>query len=537
MSSSRDAVIIGAGHNALVAAFYLGRAGLHPLILERRPTAGGAASTDEIFPGFRCSTYAHSMAGLAPKVVEDMALGRHGLEVIRPDPVVFAPADDGRALILYRDTGADGRSARSIAQFSRRDAERYAEFAQTLARLAGVLRPLMLKTPPAMQAPALGDLWTMLGAGRALRGVGSKDMFRLLRWGPMPVADLVAEWFESEPLRAVIAARGIFGAALGPWSAGSGALLLLRAAFDPEPVSGATFVRGGMGKLAQALKEAAVQAGAEIRTGVEVTGIQAPDGVATGVTLASGEQISAKAVISGIDPRSTFLGLVDPTELQPDFVGRVRNYRSNGSLAKVNIALDGLPSFTAVRDSGDAAQMLAGRIHIGAEIDYLERAFDASKYGAYSQEPYLEAVIPSLSDPQLAPTGKHVMSIYAQFAPYRLRDLDWNSEREKLGDAVVNSLARYAPDLRGLIVNRQVITPLDFEQQLRMAGGHIFHGELALDQLFSLRPLLGWASYRTPVQGLYLCGSGTHPGAGLTGASGANAAREFLKDWKRRDRA
>ena len=537
MSNSRDVLIIGAGHNALVAAFYLGRAGLHPLILERRPTAGGAASTDETFPGFRCSTYAHSMAGLAPKVVDDMALGRHGLEIIRSDPVVFAPADDGRALILYRDTSAGGRSGQSIAQFSKRDAERYAEFAQTLARLAGVLRPLMLKTPPAMQAPALGDLWTMLGAGRALRGVGSRDMFRLLRWGPMAVADLVAEWFESEPLRAVLAARGIFGAALGPWSAGSGALLLLRAAFDPEPGSGVTFVRGGMGKLAQALKEAATQAGAEIRTGAEVTGIQTRDGVVTGVALASGEQISAKAVVSGIDPRTTFLGLVDPTELQPDFVGRVRNYRSNGVLAKVNIALDGLPSFAAAGESGNPRDRLAGRIHIGPEIDYLERAFDASKYGRFSEEPYLEAVIPSLSDPQLAPGGKHVMSIYAQFAPYRLRDTDWNAERERWGDAVVNTLARYAPDLPKLIIHRQVITPLDLEQQLGMAGGHVFHGELALDQMFSLRPLLGWASYRTPLQGLYLCGSGTHPGPGLTGASGVNAAREFLKDWKRRDRA
>jgi len=536
MSSSRDVVIIGAGHNALVAAFYLGRAGLHPLVLERRPIAGGAAATDEFHPGFRCSTYADSMAGLAPQVVEDMALARHGVEIIRRDPAVFAPADDGRALILYRDTAAGGRSAQSIAQFSKRDAERYADFAQTLARLAGVLGPLMLKTPPAMQAPALGDLWTMLGAGRALRGVGSKDMFRLLRWGPMAVADLVAEWFESEPLRAVIAARGIFGAALGPWSAGSGALLLLRAAFDPAPVSGVNLVRGGMGKLAQALKDAATQAGAEIRTGVEVAEIQARDGAVTGVTLSSGEQVSAKAVISALDPRSTFLGLVDPTELQPDFVGRVRNYRSNGVLAKVNIALDGLPSFTAARGPSDAGQLLAGRIHIGPEIDYLERAFDASKYGRFSEEPYLEAMIPTLSDPPLAPAGKHVMSIYAQFAPYRLRGTDWNAEREGLGDTVVNTLARYAPGLSGLIIHRQVITPLDLEQQLGLAGGHIFHGELALDQLFSLRPLLGWASYRTPLQGLYLCGSGTHPGAGLTGASGANAAREFLKDWKRRDR-
>lgn len=537
MSNSRDVVIVGAGHNALVAAFYLGRAGLHPLVLERRPVAGGAAATDELHPGFRCPTYAHSMAGLAPRVVEDMALARHGLELIRPDPAVFAPTDDGRALILYRDTSAGGRAVQSIAQFSKQDADRYPEFAQTLARLAGVLRPLMLKTPPAMQAPALGDLWTMLGAGRAMRAVGSKDMFRLLRWGPMAVADLVAEWFESEPLHAVLAARGIFGAALGPWSAGSGALLLLRAAFDPEPASGVCFVRGGMGKLAQALAEAATQAGAEIRSGAEVTGIQVRGGVAAGVTLKDGEEIAAKAVISGVDPRRTFLNLVDPIELEPDFVGRIRNYRSSGVLAKVNLAIDGLPSFTAMGKAGSGTQTLAGRIHIGPEIDYLERAFDASKYGAFSAEPYLDAVIPSLSDLELAPPGKHVMSIYAQFAPYKLRGADWDSRRDALGDAVVKALARYAPDLPALILHRQVITPKDLEEQLGMTGGHIFHGELALDQLFSLRPLLGWAAYRTPLRGLYLCGSGTHPGAGLTGASGANAAHEFLKDWKRKDRA
>ncbi|HUI41191.1 MAG TPA: NAD(P)/FAD-dependent oxidoreductase [Terriglobia bacterium] len=536
MPNSRDVVIVGAGHNALVAAFYVARAGLHPLVLERRPVAGGAAATEEFHPGFRSSIYAHAAAPLAPRVVQDMGLARHSLETIRPDPAVFAPAADGRALVLYRDSSSDGRSAQSIARFSKRDAGKYPEFAQTLARLAGVLQPLMLKTPPALGAPRPGDLWTLLGAGRALRGLGSRDMFRLLRWGPMAVADLAAEWFESEPLRAVLAGRGIFGAALGPWSAGSGALMLLRAAFDPEPASGVCFVRGGMGKLAGALAEAAAQAGAEIRTGAEVAAINVRNGEATGVTLTNGEEITAKAVVSGADPRRTFLGLIDPTELEPDFVGRVRNYRSSGVLAKVNLALAGLPSFAAAGNSAEGHAALAGRIHIGPEIDYLERAFDASKYGAFSAEPYLDAALPSLSDPELAPAGRHVMSIYAQFAPDKLRGAHWNAQREALGDAVVAALARHAPDLPGLILHRQVLTPLDLEVQLGLSGGHIFHGELALDQLFSLRPLLGWAGYRTPVRHLYLCGSGTHPGVGLSGASGSNAAREFLKDWKKRAR-
>jgi len=530
MPNTRDVIIIGAGHNALVTAFYLGRAGIHPLVLERRALAGGAAVTEEFHPGFRSSTLAHATAPLATKVVEDMDLASHGLEMIRPDPALFAPATDGRALVLHRNPE---RSVGSIAQFSKSDAGKYAEFARVLARLARVLQPLMLKTPPAVRAPSPGDLWTLLGAGRALRGLGSRDMFRLLRWGPMAAADLVSEWFESEPLRAVIAARGIFGAALGPWSAGSGALLLLRAAFDPEPVSGIAFARGGLGKLANALGEAATQAGAEIRTSAEVAEIKISDGAAAGVTLANGEEISARAVISGVDPPRTFLQLIDPSHLGPDFVGRVRNYRARGVLAKVNLALSGLPTFTALKKTGDASAALAGQIHIGPEIDYLERAFDASKYGHFSAEPYLEAVIPSLSDLGLAPAGQHVMSIYAQFAPYKLRGSEWGRESEALGDRVVDTLARYAPDLPGLILHRQVLTPVDLEERLGLTGGHVFHGELALDQLFSLRPLLGWAAYRTPLARLYLCGSGTHPGAGLTGASGANAAREFLKDWKR----
>jgi phytoene dehydrogenase-like protein len=534
MPETRDVVIIGAGHNALVTAFYLGRAGLHPLVLEQRPVAGGAAATDEFHSGFRISTYAHATAPLTPRIVQDMDLARHGLETIRPDPAVFAPLEDGRALVLHRDAA---RTAQSIAQFSQRDAQKYSEFANVLARLAGVLTPLMHKTAPGLGAAQPGDLWTLLGAGRALRGLGSRDMFRLLRWGPMAAADLVAEWFESEPLRAVIASRGIFGAALGPWSAGSGALLLLRAAFDPEPASGVSFVRGGLGKLASAMAEAATQAGAEIRTGAPVAQINTREGAVTGVTLTTGEEIQARAVISGCDPRRTFLSLVGPTHLDPQFIGRVQNYRSKGVLAKINLALAGLPSFPAAGQAPNGNHPLAGRIHIGPEIDYLEHAFDACKYGGFSAEPYLEVAIPSLSDNTLAPAGRHVMSIYAQFTPYELRGGDWTAQRENLGDTVIKTLARYAPDLPGLILHRQVLTPLDLEQQLGLTGGHIFHGELALDQLFSLRPLLGWAAYRTPLQGLYLCGSGTHPGVGLSGACGANAAREFLKDWKKRGRA
>jgi phytoene dehydrogenase-like protein len=352
-------------------------------------------------------------------------------------------------------------------------------------------------------------------------------MFRVLRWGPMAVADLVSEFFETELLRATIAARGVFGAFLGPWSAGSGTVLLLRAASDPHPAGSACFVRGGMGMLTSAMAAAAKAAGAEIRTSAEVAQVLVKDGAATGVVLSSGEEIAAKHVVSGADPRRTFLKLLDPAHLAPDFLVKMQHYRSPGIVAKVNLALDGLPKFRALQVANGA---LSGRIHIGPEIDYLERAFDDSKYGNFSRAPYLDVTIPSISDPTLAPSDKHVMSVHVQFAPYRLKEGTWPEQRNALGNAVIKTLAEYAPDLPSLVLARQVITPLDLEETYGFTGGHIFHGELALDQLFTMRPLIGWARYRTPIRSLYLCGSGTHPGNGLTGLSGANAAKEILKE-------
>jgi len=346
----------------------------------------------------------------------------------------------------------------------------------------------------------------------------------------MAVADLAAEYFETELLRAVVAARGVFGTFLGPWSAGSALVLLIRAAGDAHPAGSAFFAAGGMGALTQAMASAAQAAGAEIRSGAEVMEIRVKDGTASGVILSSGEEIDAGAVISNADPKRTLLKLTDPTHLAPDFLEKLQHYRGNGTVAKVNLALSGLPQFTALKNGNAAA--LTGRIHIGNEIDYLERAFDASKYGHFSPHPYLEATIPSLTDPTLAPEGKHVMSIYVQYAPYKLKG-DWETQRKPLGQAVVKTLAQYAPNLPELILTHQIITPQDLEDTYGLTGGQIFHGDLALDQFFTMRPLLDWARYRTPIENLYLCGSGTHPGAGLTGGSGANAAREILKDLKK----
>jgi phytoene dehydrogenase-like protein len=527
MAETRDVIIIGGGHNGLVIAFYLAKAGFKPLVLERRSQAGGAAITEEFSPGFRCSTLAHSAGPLLPEIVTDMQLARHGLKLVTPEIAVTALSPDGRALMLHNDVN---RAAQEIARFSQKDAAQYPVLQASLQKIGRVIAEALKLPPPNIDDPSRADLWAMLQTGRSLRKLGKKDMYRLLRWGPMAVADLVAEFFETELLRATIAARGIFGTAMGPWSAGSSLVLLIRAAGDPHPAGSSFFAIGGMGAITQAMAAAAKEAGAEIRTSAEVKEVRVKDGVAIGVVLAGGEEISAKAVISNADPRRTLLTLVDPTHLTPDFVMKLQNYRMPGTVAKVNLALAGLPRFKALNGDGAA---LRGRIHIGPEIDYLERAFDESKYGNFSPHPYLEVTIPSLTDPSLAPSGKHVMSIYIQYAPFKLKDADWDSQRGNLGEIVVNTLAEYAPNLLALVEDGQIITPKDFETTYGLTGGHIFHGELALDQFFTMRPLLDWARYRTPIQNLYLCGSGTHPGAGLTGGSGANAAREILKELRR----
>src|SRR3989454_2639604 len=553
MAATHDIVIVGAGHNGLVAAYYLAKAGLKPLVLERRPLVGGCAITDYLHPGFKCSTLAHVSGPIDRRILRDMKLDRLGLQMFEPEVQVFAPSPDGHSLVFYADPA---RSAQEIAKTSSKDAESFSEFSRVLGRLGKLITRVMSVAPPSLDHPTAGDIWNLLLTAKEFRSLGKKDMFRLLRWVPMPVADLVAEWFEGRLLQAIIAARGIFGTFLGPRSPGSSAVLLVRAAAEGSAVGSTAFAKGGMGALTRAMSAAAIQAGAEIRAEAEVSRIAAKEGAVRGVVLASGEEITAKAVMSNADPRRTFLRLVDPAYLEPEFLVRVQNYRCAGTVAKVNLALSGLPRFTALesatpgslspsgqsgatRGAGgrSAPAALAGRIHVGPEVDYLERAFDAAKYGEYSREPFLDILIPSVLDRSLTPPGQHVMSITVQFAPYRLRNGDWNEHRDGLGDTVIKTLSAYAPDLPGLVLCRQVITPRDLEETYGLTGGHIFHGELALDQLFTMRPFLGWARYRTPLKGLYLCGSGTHPGIGLTGISGRNAAHEILKDWRKLKRA
>jgi phytoene dehydrogenase-like protein len=520
-------VIIGGGHNGLVAAAYLARAGHKPLVLERRDEVGGAAVTHELTPGFRVPALAHATA-LRADIVSQLSLENQGLHFTRPPVSVFAPAGDGRALVLWREML---QSVQSLAQWSAADAARWPEFSDTALAIAGAIGGLLRQVPPSLDEPGPGELWDLVSTGRAIRGLGRSRLYQMLRWGPMPIADLAAEWLESPVARAVICGRGIFAAAAGPRSAGTAASWLLQVAHEGHPAGAPTFVAGGPGSLAAAIAAAATGAGAEIRRNAEVAHIDVDDRGVCGVTLASGEQIRTGVVISNADPKRTLLDLVDPVRLPPSFRHKIQHYRMRGVLAKVNLALARLPKFRgAAAHEQPSETLLAGRIHIGPDPDYLERAFDRSKYGELSTEPWLEVVIPSLTDPTLAPQGQHVMSVYAQWAPYALRGQSWNRARDAFSDAIVKTIAAHAPDLPSLILAREILTPLDLEQRYGLTGGHIFHGEHALDQLYAMRPVLGWAQHRTPIAGLYLCGAGTHPGGGLTGAPGAHAARIVLKD-------
>jgi phytoene dehydrogenase-like protein len=519
-------VIIGAGHNALVAAFYLARAGHAPLVLERRGTVGGGAVTEEIAPGYRCPTLAHATGPLRASVIRDMQLAKR-VEFLQPNPRLLALNPDGRAITFSDAPG----TAESIRPFSGTDAARYPEFCTVLRRLGEFLAPLLESTPPPLDGQAPGEWWDLLRLGKRFRDLGRIDNYRLLRWMPMAVADLVGEWFTTDLLQATIAARAIAGTFAGPWSAGTGAVLLMHAAVDPAPGGSSVTVKGGPGALSAAMADAARQAGAEIRLEAPVARILVQGGRVAGVQLADGSEVPADAVVSGTDPRQTLLTLVDPAELTPGFATRIRNYRMRGTLAKVNLALRAAPTFRGVENAAD----LHGRVHVGPTLDYLEKAFDASKYREIPEEPWLDVTIPSLGDDTLAPPGRHVMSVYVQSAPYGgTPPRNGGSGDDGLAAATLRILERYAPGITGLVEYGQVLTPSDLEAMYGFTGGDIFHGEPALDQLFTMRPVLGWSQYRTPIDGLFLCGAGTHPGGGLTGGPGQNAAREIARALKTR---
>lgn len=527
-------IVIGGGHNGLAAAFYLARAGLKPLVLERRDAVGGGAITAELHPGFRCPTLAHHVS-IWSDIAADMQLARRGVTFLQPQVEVFGAAGSGAPVVVYAD---GGRTAQELRSAHPRDAEAYPRYRAALTEVCGVLASFLTSPPPDIDRPGTKDIWNLLGSARRIRALGPTGTYRLLRWGPMPIADLAGEWFESDLLRALVCAPGISGTMLGPRSAGSALVLLLKEA-NRLLAGPASRVRGGPGALTAAMAASARDAGAEIRTGTPVERILIEQERVIGV-VAGGREIPASAVISAVDPKTTFLHLVDPVHLSSEFRSQVQHYRASGTLAKVNLALSGLPSFigTGPADAGRrgsaGTELLSGRIHVGPDVDYLERAFDHAKYGELSDEPWLDITIPSILDPDLAPAGAHVMSVYVHYAPFALRGADWAAMEPTLLGRVLRAVDRAAPGFERLVLASQVITPAALAAAYGFHGGHIFHGELALDQLLMMRPLLGCGRYESPIAGLHMCSAGTHPGGLMSGGNGKMAAAQTIRALKGR---
>jgi len=527
-----DAVVIGAGHNGLVCAAYLARAGLRTLVLEGRDQVGGCVATSEVAAWARVPTQAHTVGRLAAHVARELDLAGHGLRLVQPAALVTSVRADGPAITLWADPA---RTAADLAALSEPDAAAWQTFDSEVRALASTLWRLLLMTPPDPERADREVLRAGLRLGWRYRRLASAQARELTRVLPQPVADYLEDRLESDALRAMLATRAIRYTAMGPRMAGASAVLLTDSAGNAGGAAGETvFARGGPGALALALVSAARAAGATIRTAARVSAIRDREGVVSGVSLADGEEIDAGVVVSSLDPRSTLAGLVHPEALGPELGWEVEHLRDRGVTAKVNLALSGLPAFSGL-EGDDAAIRLRGRIVMAPSMAYLDRAADAAKYGRVSQAPWLEATVPSLVDPLLvdgagASGVRHVMSIIAQSAPYELRDADWDDQREALGDLVVHTLESVAPGIAGLVVAREVFTPLDLERDYGLSGGHPLHLEPGLDQWFAWRPLLGHAQHRMPLSGLYLAGSGAHPGGGVTGLPGRHAARAVIRD-------
>jgi phytoene dehydrogenase-like protein len=475
-------------------------------------------------PGYHGPTLSHGAGPLHEDVVRAVGLDAAGLDWIRPDPCLTALGPDGRVARVFAD---DDRTARALREVSEHDAGRWPEFSATMRRLAAVMATLSRHAPPDIDQPSFADGLRLLSTGRAARGLGPRHLARLLRYAPMAVADIADEWFESDLVKGAVAAHAVYGHLAGPWSAGTGALLLQRIAADPFPLGSGMTLRGGPGALSAALTRLAMAAGVTVRPGAHVAVIGTQDGAVAGVTLGSGEQIAARAVVAAIDPRQLFLSLVDPAALPPSFLGRMRQFRARGVTAKITLALDAMPP--AFTPDGRPAPP-DHRMLIAPAIDEIERAYDAAKYGACSPRPWLEISVPTMLDPSLAPAGRHVMSVVAHYAPHTLAAGTWADEREPLFNRVMAVLDDHFPGLPGRVVGREIVTPADLEARWGLSGGHIFHGEMTLDQWWVARPLLGWARHRTPIGGLFLAGAGAHPGggaAGLPGLLGARAAAEY----------
>jgi phytoene dehydrogenase-like protein len=529
MPTRHDAIIIGGGHNGLVAAAYLAQAGLRPVVLERRDVLGGAAVTEEIVPGFRFSVASYVVSLLRPEIVRDLDLPRHGLEILPLDGTL-TPLD-GDYLWRVND---HSRTVRELRRWSLSDADAYEEYGRLMAHMARFIKPILSAVPPDQGRIRPGEWRGLAPLARRFADLPRRQRDTFIQLMTMSAADFLGQWFETDPLKATMSASGIIGTFQGVRSPGTAYVLLHHYMGEIDGAFRAWGIpRGGTGGVSLAIAAAARELGAEVRTEAEVARIDVRGGRTTGVTLASGEELESDLVLSSADSRVTFLGLLEPGVLDPEFERDVRRYKFRGSSAKVNVALEGLPEFSCLPGRGEH---LRGAISFSPSIDYMERAYDDAKYGRPSRRPYIDMIIPTLVDPAMAPPGKHVMSCFVQYAPYHLADgAEWDdAAREALGDTVIDTIEERAPGIRKLIAGRQVLTPLDIERRIGLTEGNIFQGELSLEQLFFNRPVPGWARFRTPVAGLWMCGSAAHPGGGLMGAPGRIAALEVLRSRGRR---
>ncbi len=529
-SNRYDAIIVGAGHNGLVTAGYLARAGWKTLVLERRHIVGGACVTEEVIPGYRMSTAAYLVSLLNDDVVRDLRLESYGYEVMPKEPAYFAPYPDGRYLLMWQD---QRRTCDEISKFSQKDAERYPEYEKYIGNIATVSEELMRPVPPNLPPAELRD-WAILSRlGWRLLRLSRQEAYAIWQMLVQSAGELLDRWFESDQLKVALATDGVIGANAGPYSPGTAYVLLHHVMGGVGGVRGLWgFVKGGMGGLTQAMARSAIALGAEIRTSAPVGRILVEDGRAVGVQLEDGASIRGRVVVSNADPKRTFLTLIDQRQLDSAFRQHITRYKCEGVSFKLNLALSRLPSYSALPGHEPGPQH-KGTTHICPTLADLERAWDDAKYGRPSRSPLLEIVIPTAYEPELAPAGHHVMSIFAQYTPYRLRDGDWSSEKPRLIERIIDLVSEYAPGFADSVVGAHGLSPADLEEQFGLTGGNIFHGEMSLDQLYSFRPAPGYARYATPIKNLYLCGAGTHPGGGVIGVAGRNAAFEVLRSHRR----
>jgi phytoene dehydrogenase-like protein len=528
MPTNYDAIIIGAGHNGLVTAAYLAKAGHRVLVLERRELVGGCCITEELWPGFKVSTAAYVNSLLRPEIIRDLELKKYGFEMLPRSPSSFTPFPDGRYLLMGPDKEM---THREIAKFSKKDAEAYPKYEDMLTRVADFLEPMLVETPPNPFSASLGNLWQLAKTGWKFKGMGQDvagEAVEILTGAARPILD---RWFESDELKATIATDAVIGAFAPPSHPGTAYVLFHHVMGECNGVRGVWgYVRGGMGTVSNSIASAAKSYGAEVRVNADVGRITVKDGRAVGVALKDGTEFTAPRVISGADAHVTFVKLMDPKDLPPEFLKAINRIDYSSATVKINVAVDRPPNWKALPSDGKVGPQHHGTMHICPSQDYIERAYDDAKYGRWSQNPMIECTMATALDDTLAPPGKHIISMFVQYAPYHLKDTTWEVEKDRFADRVFDIVEEYAPGFKASVLHRIVIPPPDMERLWGITGGNIMQGAMSLSSMASFRPAAGYANYRTPVKGLYMCGAATHPGGGVMGACGLNAAREILRD-------